>query len=280
VNAVSSRRVRRVVTFLLAAIAFVVAAPILLTLVACRSMLYHPTNDEPVPPAGWTAERLRVEPEVELVGLVRSPTIAGARGVLFFGGNGSSIGGNRDLLRLIDGPGTGAGLAVFAYRGYDGSDGEPAEPALKSDARAIVRFLAESRGFEPAKLVLIGQSLGSGVASYLAAELSKEGTPPRALILLSPYTSIARVFDDHVPLIPIGWAVRDSWRTDKLTTEIKCPVLIIHGTLDTLITIKHGRRLTELFGARAKLLEIEAAGHNDLFRDPRTAEAIRARLED
>lgn len=254
--------------------ALLVIAPMLVTLFACRSFLYHPTADVAAPPPGWSAQRFRAAPDVELSGLVRTSS-AGGPWILFFGGNASPIGGNRQILDLVDRTGS-IGLAVFSYRGYDESDGAPEEQVLKSDARAIVRFLEETHGFAPSQLILLGQSLGSGVASHLAAELSREGRPPQALVLLSPYTSIARVFDDVVPLVPVGWAVSDRWDTAALVPEIACPVVIVHGAQDQLISIEHGRRLAKAFGARARLVELEAAGHNDLFRDPRTIDAIRA----
>lgn len=270
---------RKLLTLVLTALALLFVAPMIATLVACRSFLYHPTRDVARDGGAWKAEHLAVEGGVELVGLVRAPTSSVASTLLVFGGNGSSISGNRWIIDTIDSMDE-HGAAVFAYRGYDGSGGSPSEPALKSDARAIVRFLVEQRGFDRSTLVLIGQSLGTGVASYVAAELSKEGTPPRGLVLLSPYTSIARVFDDVVPIIPVGWAVTDSWDTASLVRDIACPVLIVHGDADDLISIEHGRRLTALFGARARLVEVPGAGHNGLFEDLRTTAVIRTMLSD
>jgi fermentation-respiration switch protein FrsA (DUF1100 family) len=265
------------VLILLSIAALAVVAPMLVTLVACRSFLYHPTADIAAAPAGWKTLRLRVAPDVELAGVVRAPASADARWFLMFGGNASPISGNREILNLVDSTGT-SGLAVFSYRGYDESDGVPAESSLKSDARAIARYLEETSGLRPEQMVLVGQSLGSGVASFLAAELSREGRAPHALVLLSPYTSIARVFDDMVPLVPVGWAVSDRWDTAALAEKIACPVVIVHGQLDRLIGVEHGRSLKRSFGARARLVELEGAGHNDLFSDPRTIAAIRSVL--
>lgn len=263
-------------TLLLGAVALIVVAPMVLTLVACRTLLYHPTQDRAADVNGWTVERVS-RGDVELVGLVRTPSNAPERYLMFFGGNAAPINGNRALLELFDRTGS-AGAAVFSYRGYDSSGGEPEEPLLKADAFAIFDQLSKTRGFEADKLVLIGQSLGSGVASHLAFALAKEGRPPRALVLLSPYTSIARVFDDNLPIIPIGWAVRDPWNTASIAASIPCPVVIVHGAEDTLIPIRHARRLVELFEGRAKLVELAGKGHNDMFSDPRAAEAVRAAI--
>lgn len=255
--------------------ALALALFLVLAVATCgRALIYHPTQTPP-----GVVERLSRAPgwrlahvprgDVELVGLVRASTRAPT--LLFFSGNATDIATSQLLLEHIRGP-EEVGLAVFAYRGYDGSGGEPAEPALHEDARELVRAL----GVPPAELVILGHSLGTSMAAHLAADLSREGTPPKGLVLVSPFTSVAAIFDANVPLLPVGWAVRDAHRTDRVIDEVRCPVLIIHGTDDPLIPFAHGKALAAKLGDRATFLEIRGGGHDDVLDHTRSIAAIRA----
>ena len=117
----------------------------------------------------------------------------------------------------------------------------------------------------PSQLVVIGQSLGTGIAAHLSVTLAKRGSPIAGTVLMSPYTSMAQVFDDHLPLIPIGWAVSEAYRTEDLAKAMTPPILMVHGEPDTVIGIRHSRSLAELLGSRAKLSIIRGAHHNDLW---------------
>lgn len=269
-------------TLKLVLIALVVAVvlPIVLAAACGRALLYHPTQLGETERAmatsmpGWQEERVRAGEEIELVGLSRPAPDPSAPWLLFYGGNAMGLVAGQHILSLIAGDAPW-GLAVFAYRGYDGSGGRPTEESLHADALAHVAHLAERHAVGTNRLVVIGQSLGTGVAARLAATLAERGSPPAALVLLSPYTSMAQVFDDQVPLVPVGWVAPDPYRTDRLVGDIDSPVLIIHGSADGLIRVEHGRRLAQAFGDRASYLELEGRHHNDLWDDPRTAVAIR-----
>lgn len=249
-----------------------------------RDLLYHPTGltvpelDALVARGGWTREVLPVprgeDPAetVTLQGVVR-PAPASATWLLFFGGNAMPLDGCKSVLDLLgrDGP---MGLASFAYRGYDGSEGKPTQRALLQDARAVVAHLGVRHGVRPESIVLIGQSLGSGVAAFTAAALAEAGTPVKGLVLLSPYTSMAAVFQEHLPVLPVGFAVRDRYPTETIIGEVGADVLIIHGTLDRLIPVTHARQLAASAAGRATLVELPGREHNDLWVDPRTMVAV------
>jgi pimeloyl-ACP methyl ester carboxylesterase len=264
----------------LVALVVVVVLPIILTAACGRALLYHPTQLGKRERAmltsmpGWQQERVQVDEDLELVGLSRPPPAASAPWLLFYGGNAMGLVAGQQILSLIAGNAPW-GLAVFAYRGYDGSGGRPTEEGLHADALAHVAHLAERHAVGTARLVVIGQSLGTGVAAHLAATLAERGSPPAALVLLSPYTSMAQVFDDQVPLVPVGWVAPDPYRTYRLVDDIDSAVLIVHGSADGLIRVEHGRRLAQAFGDRALYLELDGRHHNDLWDDPRTAVAIR-----
>ncbi len=250
-------------------VAFLAALPIGLVAACGRSLLYYPTRLGPAELGvlaarpGWSSNVLDHD-GVRLNGLVRAPSDPAARWVAFFGGNAMGLAAGQSILTELAGN-EEWGLALWAYRGYDGSEGRPTEAGLLSDAEAAIDHLERRFGVSPDRLVLVGQSLGSGVAAHAAASLGRRGSPAAGLILLSPYTSIAQVADDSLPIVPVGWAMPDTYRTDLLLDDIPGPVLIVHGTADTLIRLDHGEALARGLGDRAELHTVSGAGHNDLW---------------
>jgi pimeloyl-ACP methyl ester carboxylesterase len=257
------------------------ALPVGLVAACGRAFLYHPTHLGPrhlralAAQSGWKLEPISVRADIELQGLVRPPTAANATWVLFFGGNAMGLAAGHTILELLA-EDADLGLAVWAYRGYDGSGGHPTEASLLQDAEAQIAHLQAAHGVLPSSLLLVGQSLGSGIAAHASAQLHEAGSPARGLLLLSPYTSIARVVDDTVPFLPVGWAMADSYRTDQLAARIPGPVLIVHGDADTLIRPRHGEQLAQLLGQRAELFWASGAGHNDLWGHAASVRRMRA----
>jgi uncharacterized protein len=248
----------------------VLAAP------ACwRTFIFHPTRlpagalellaAEP----GWKLDRVRVEPDIELVGLVRPPPDEAAPWLLYFGGNAMGVADAQEVLTIAADK-EPWGLASWAYRGYDGSDGAPSEEALVEDAVYLARHLLETYGVAPERLFLVGQSLGTGVAALAAKELVGGGVRPAGLALLAPYTSMAEVVNEKTPIFPVAWSVSDEFPSEEALVAVDLPVLIIHGVHDEIISIAHGRRLHEVLGARATLVEVNR-GHNDLWVAPSPA---------
>lgn len=242
-----------------------------------RTQLSAAAVDELGRAPGWTTARLAVGDGVELVGLVRAGAGADATWLVFFGGNAFDLATSQSILDDELGA-AGEGAAVFAYRGYDGSGGEPSEAALIADALAVVASLEAHHGVPPGRVVLIGQSIGTGVVIQVAAALSARARPPRGVVLLSPYTSIRQVFQDQVPVLPIGWAVRDPFDSAAHIAAIRAPILMLHGEDDPLIRAAHSAALAEPAGAALRVV-LPGRGHNDLWRDRATASTIRAFLD-
>jgi pimeloyl-ACP methyl ester carboxylesterase len=270
---------RRVAKLLLLGVVLA-ASPGLVVATLGRSHLYYPTQvgeaelRSLAARPGWQLERVRVDSGLVLNGLLRPPSAADAPWLLLFGGNSSSLASGQSILELLASD-ADWGLAMWAYRGYDGSEGTPTQDGLCADAEAQIAHLQSTFQARPEALVLIGQSLGSGVAAHAAAWLHRRGTPPAALALLSPYTSIARIIDDRTPIISLGWAMPDSYHTDRLVEQISGPVLIIHGADDGLIPIRHGEELANALGEQAELLRLEGVGHNGVWDRESTLERIR-----
>jgi uncharacterized protein len=178
-------------------------------------------------------------------------------GVVFFlHGNGGSLENwfvNLDLYRRAN-----VDLFMIDYRGYGKSP-----CCITSEAQMHADVAAAWAAIAPAYAgktrVLFGRSLGTGLATALAAQVKPELT-----ILASPYLGMAALADDHYPWVPKA-VLRYPLATAELLPRLTTPVLLLHGSEDRLIDASHSRRLQAL-APRAKLVLIDGAGHNDLQR--------------
>jgi fermentation-respiration switch protein FrsA (DUF1100 family) len=189
-----------------------------------------------------------------------------------FNGNG----GNRALraplaARLAD---EGIATLLVDYRGYGGNPGSPSEEGLALDARAARRYVAARPDVDPARLVYFGESLGSGVAVRLAVE--EPSDRPFALILRSPYTSIADMAAHHYPFLPARWLLRDRFPSIDRIARVACPLLVIAARQDTIVPSDQSERLYAAARSPKRLLMIEDADHNDydLLAGRRVVETI------
>ena len=187
--------------------------------------------------------------------------------VLFLHGNAGDIGNHLPFAKfLIE---AGYGVLALEYRGYGGNPGKPNEAGLIEDGRAAFAFL-KAQGIPDSGIVLYGESLGTGIAVQLAA-----GHQVRALILRSPYTSIAEVAALQLPYVPARWLVRDRFDSLAKIGLNKAPLFIFHGANDMLIPLAVGRELFEAAPEPKTWLTIDGVGHDDV----QTPEAERAMLD-
>jgi fermentation-respiration switch protein FrsA (DUF1100 family) len=142
---------------------------------------------------------------------------------------------------------------------------------LIEDGLAAYAF-ARAR-YDVARIVLWGESLGSGVAVALAAE-----HPVGAVILESPFTSAADVGAARYWFVPVRLLMKDQFRSDLRVGKITAPVLVIHGERDRVVPIALGQRLYELIRAPKRFVQLADGGHNDL--GTRSVEAARHFLEE
>jgi len=151
----------------------------------------------------------------------------------------------------------GFNVLLTDYRGYGGNPGSPDEEGLAADAQAARAYVLGRRHVDPARVVYFGESLGAAVALRLAVE-----HPPAALVLRSPFASLASIGQHHYPLLPVGLLVRDRFASIDRAPQVRSPVLVIAGTSDRIIPIDHTRRLYDAITAPKTLVEIDA-DHND-----------------
>jgi pimeloyl-ACP methyl ester carboxylesterase len=231
----------------------------------------HPTPAQAAAPDdGWAPASVDVDDHTTLRGQIAAPTSDDAPWIIAFPGDGMPLAEMRVIVdRLREGHDVGA--ALFAYRGYERSDGEPEEGRLLSDAEAVFAALGARHGVDAARTLVVGQSLGTGVATHLAATLSRAGTPPAGLLLVSPYRSIPAVFDAHCFELcaPLTSRIPERFATEEIISSVQAPVLLIHATEDTLIPIEHARALAlRLPAERVALVEVPSRDHVTVWDHP------------
>ncbi len=152
-------------------------------------------------------------------------------------------------------------LSVFAfdYRGYGKSEGSPSEAGILADGDAAQKWLAQRTGLRPSDIVLMGRSLGGGVAVDLAA---KNGA--RGLILQNTPTSMPDAAAYRYWFAPVHLLMKNRYDSLSKIGRYTGPVLISHGTADTLVPFALGQRLFGAVKSEAKrFFPIEGGGHND-----------------
>jgi fermentation-respiration switch protein FrsA (DUF1100 family) len=144
------------------------------------------------------------------------------------------------------------------YRGYGRSTGKPSEEGTYRDAEASWQWL-RSRGITEREIVLYGESLGGGVASWLATRYA-----PRALVIASSFTSVPDLGAEVYRFLPVRLLSRFKYNTLERLAHVKAPVLVIHSPRDNIIPYSHGKKLFDAAREPKAFLEI-AGGHNDGF---------------
>lgn len=175
--------------------------------------------------------------------------------ILYFHGNGGSLRLRADRFRRLTADGTG--LLAVSYRGYGGSTGRPSEAGIRQDAAAAYAYVAARYPSE--RIVLFGESLGTGVAVPLAAE-----NPVGKVILDAPFTSAVDIAATVYPFIPVRWLMKDPFRADLYAPRVRAPVLILHGERDNVVPIRFGERLFRLIEAPKEMVRFANGNHVDL----------------
>lgn len=225
---------------------------LLLVALGQRSLLYFPEASPARPDAlqlpGVQPESLATEDGERLVVWWRAPRGPEARVYLYLHGNGGNLALRqaRFAALLAD----GSGLYALSWRGYGGSSGQPSEPGLRLDVRAAWAALVAR--VPPERIVIFGESLGSTLAVMLAAD-----ERPGALVLDSGFDSALAVAREHYGWLPVGWLMRDTYRADRVASQVRAPVFQVHCREDPVTPLARALALHALFppGAEVEVLE-------------------------
>ena len=238
------------VYFLIGAIAYL----------AQRRLTYFPLPDRVSPQeAGLSdvVERTLETPDGERVLAWYGRAKPGQPTLLYFHGNGGNLDVRSERIRrYLE---RGRGMFMMSYRGYSGSTGLPSEVANVADARlAYNALLAE--GVKPQDIILYGESLGTGIATRLAAEV-----PVGGIILESPYTAIVDIGATRYPFLPVRLLMRDRYEQLSRIGQIRAPLLIVHGRRDRVVPFEMGEQVFAAAPEPKEMIALPRAGHNDHY---------------
>lgn len=214
-------------------------------------------TDEGLTLHGWFM-RSRTAPAGE-----RAPVL------IYYGGNAEEVSGQLDEAGRFD----GYSLLIMNYRGYGGSGGKPGESALYADALRVFDYTASRADVEPRQMVVMGRSLGTGVAVHVAARRGVRG-----VLLVSPYDSMIEVGRHHHPYLPVSLLLRHRFEAVADAAGITVPLLALAAPGDNIVPVENSRRLVEAWGGPRRLLEVIGATHNVFGASPEYWQAIGAFL--
>ncbi len=182
--------------------------------------------------------------------------VPNSQGVVFYlKGNSRSLKGWGKFAK--DFVSKGYDFFMIDYRGFGKSKGRRTESILLNDAQTVYKWL--SKEYPEEQIIVYGRSLGSGIGARLAS-----WNDPRMLILDSPYFSFYHQIRRYGWWLPLRYLLRYHLRTDQFLKKVTCPIYIIHGSKDRLISYAQGKRLHEISADRSTLITIEGGGHNNL----------------
>ncbi len=225
-----------------------------------RQILFRPAQDRPdfarVEVAGLEEVALPTADGLRLLAWFLPPR-GEAPVLLFLHGNGGHIGHRTERIRRF--AAQGWGVLLVEYRGYGGTPGMPSEAGLRLDAAAGLAAL-RGHGITDGRIVLWGESLGSGLATWLAAR-ERVG----AVVLETPYTSITAVAKRRYPFAPVDALLRDRFDSLVHMPAIRSPVLVLVAGRDVIVPPDMGHAI-HAAAPDGELWVAEQGGHTDLMQ--------------
>jgi len=255
-----------------------------------RKLIYHPVKVAALDPQEWGFRlgrcldvKVDVAPGITLHGWhvlppdhqaldrdeQRLELEAERPAILLFPGNAGHRGYRADHLQLLSS--LQADVFLVDYRGYAENEGAPTEAVLISDSRKIWDHLTDELGIAAERIVILGESLGGGVATALASELCNEGIRPGGLFLESTFSSMTETAQFHYPLLPVSLLLVDRYPSEERIAAVDCPITMIHGRSDEIVPFPLGEKLftaarNESAGGVPKtFVELPGVHHNDLL---------------
>jgi uncharacterized protein len=184
---------------------------------------------------------------------VKNSKLPAAPLIIYFGGNAEELSYLVHEAEKFD----GWSLALINYRGYGLSEGKPAEKNLCNDAIAVYDYFVKRADVNSGKIVVMGRSLGTGIAVSLASMRKVRG-----LILVSPFDSLLSVAKELYPFLPVKLLLTQRFDSIAKAPLITAPLLAIVASNDTIIRRRHSERLVEKWGGPYSLVTIEDVDHN------------------
>ena len=211
------------------------------TYVFQRNLLYHPKENN------YFGDLLTVEIEkvkistqdrIELLSWYHNKNLNNYKTILFLHGNAGSL--ENRIHKINHFKDMNVNFLLIYWRGFSGNKGKPTEKGLYEDAKSAVAWL-KSKGVNENNIIIYGESLGTGVATEIAQNKNFAG-----IILESPFTSMIDAGKNKYPYLPVRLLLKDKYESNKKIKNIKSPILIMHGKVDTLVPFDMGKKMYEL----------------------------------
>lgn len=217
-----------------------------------RSVLYYPHP----PSRSGEAEAFWLENEKQRLKIWQVKRAAGPA-LIYFGGNAEDVAlnlsGFKNLLPDYS-------LYLMNYRGYGGSSGSPTQDGLYADSLVLYDYVAAAHP----DIAVVGRSLGSGVAVYLATK-----RPVRAVVLITPYASMVDLAKHHYPYVPVKRLLKDRFESIRFAPDIRVPVLNLIAEHDEVIPRTISEDLVNAFAPGiAETVIIRGTYHNTIDANP------------
>lgn len=210
-----------------------------------RSLLYFPTSA-----LSDAAPTVLIESDGETLRVLTRPADSNDA-IILFGGNADDVSG---YLSSFAASVPEQNLFLVNYRGYSGSTGTPSEAALLADAVAVYDHVHTKFS----NISVVGRSLGSGVAVYLASARKVD-----KLILITPYDSIENVAKKHFPIFPIGLLLKDKFDSASRVKDVTAKTLILIAENDRTIPRENTDNLVRQFPSDQVVVKTLARTNHD-----------------
>lgn len=189
--------------------------------------------------------------------------------IVYYGGNAEDVSLNFSSLDRFD----TRSFLFMNYRGYGGSDGRPSQRALCADAVFVLDTVMKTEGINPGHVVLMGRSLGSGIAVHVAARRRVGG-----VVLVTPFDSLTRVAQTHYPIFPVRLMLKHRFDSASLAPGIEIPALFLAAADDQIVPVRLAESLERTWGGPTTFVTVADTDHNTIETSPVYWQAINAFL--
>ena len=195
----------------------------------------------------------------ERVAVMQAGVADGRKAILYCHGNGEDI--HESTRAMADFIPPGVFFAAVAYSGYGRSDGKQNEVGCYKNAHRLYDWLRTERGFAPEDIIVVGYSLGTGVALELASTCQV-----KAVLLQAPYLSGRSLIEYwYSELAQKLLKDVNPFPSNEYLEKVTCPVAAIHGTGDDVVPFVQGQALYDMARVKAGFVAVQDAGHGNLL---------------
>lgn len=266
-------RMNKMLHFLFAVLVIYLLVVLFFWLFQSRFLFYpQPLGAAPVLDKNVEEVRIETSRDQTLHGwLCKSQGADPQKLIIYFGGNAEEVSHMIGVSKMFD----EWAMLLVNYPGYGQSQGKPGQKSFFNAALSIYDYAVSREDIDPQNIVLMGRSIGTGSAVYVAHERKV-----RAVVLISPFESLRSVAQSKMPFLPVGLILRHPFPSKKYASKIQAPLLAFYGTQDQIVPGPHSRKLVNAWEGPSTLVTLEGFNHNDIFESARLWQETKAFLQE